>query len=100
MAVLVAQGYRQAMAGIALPNPASVRLHEAVGFAPVGVYRAVGWKLGEWHDVGWWQRELASSGFGDAPPAPVPVSALPTDVLEAALAWRGASPAADVQAGR
>ncbi len=99
LAVLVAQGYRQAMAGIALPNPASVRLHESVGFAPVGVYRAVGWKLGAWHDVGWWQRGLASSAIG-APQAPVPLTALPTDVLEAALAWRGPSPAGDVQAGR
>jgi phosphinothricin acetyltransferase len=54
-AVLTAQGYVNAFAGIALPNDASVGLHEALGFAPLGVYRRVGYKLGEWRDVGWWQ---------------------------------------------
>lgn len=47
-----------AFAGIALPNDASIALHEAMGFAPVGIYREVGWKLGGWRDVGWWQRLL------------------------------------------
>ena len=47
-----------AFAGIALPNDASIGLHEAVGFTPVGIYRQVGWKLGAWRDVGWWQRLL------------------------------------------
>jgi phosphinothricin acetyltransferase len=55
---LVTLGYYQVFAGIALPNPASVALHEAVGFKPVGVYHNVGFKLGAWHDVGWWQLEL------------------------------------------
>jgi L-amino acid N-acyltransferase YncA len=53
-----ALGYVCAFAGIALPNPASVALHEAMGFTPVGVYRNVGFKLGEWRDVGWWQLRL------------------------------------------
>lgn len=57
-AVLNAQGYANAFAGITLPSPASVGLHEHVGFTPVGVYRRVGYKLGAWHDVGWWQRSL------------------------------------------
>ncbi|MCW1381985.1 GNAT family N-acetyltransferase [Novosphingobium sp. KCTC 2891] len=52
------KGFHAAFAGIALPNPASVVLHEAMGFSPVGVYRQVGWKLGAWRDVGWWQRLL------------------------------------------
>lgn len=52
--VLTRQGYRTAHAGIALPNPASVALHGSMGFSPVGVFREVGWKLGAWHDVGWW----------------------------------------------
>ncbi len=51
-------GYYSALAGIALPNPASVTLHEAMGFRPIGVYRKIGYKLGAWHDVGWWQRQL------------------------------------------
>lgn len=56
--LLAARGYHAAFAGIALPNDASVGLHEAMGFAPVGIYREVGWKLGGWRDVGWWQRLL------------------------------------------
>lgn len=51
-------GYHAAFAGIALPNRASVGLHEAMGFEPVGIYREVGRKFGAWHDVGWWQRLL------------------------------------------
>ena len=55
---LVALGYCQAFAGITLPNVASVALHRAVGFQPVGVSERVGHKLGAWHDVSLWQREL------------------------------------------
>jgi phosphinothricin acetyltransferase len=59
-AILEAQRYRLACAGITLPNAASVGLHESMGFVPVGVYRRVGYKLGAWRDVGWWQRPLAA----------------------------------------
>lgn len=59
-------GYVSLFAGIALPNDASVALHEAVGFRPVGVYRSVGFKHGQWRDVGWWQRMLV-----DPPASPV-----------------------------
>jgi phosphinothricin acetyltransferase len=55
---LKVQGFHAAFAGIALPNPASIALHEAMGFASIGTYREVGWKLGGWRDVGWWQRLL------------------------------------------
>jgi phosphinothricin acetyltransferase len=51
-------GFHAAFAGIALPNSASVGLHESVGFTPVGVYREVGFKFGRYHDVGWWQMLL------------------------------------------
>jgi phosphinothricin acetyltransferase len=57
-ALLRLQGYYAAHAGITLPNAGSVGLHEALGFRPVGVYRSVGYKLGAWHDVGWWQLTL------------------------------------------
>ena len=56
---LEAQGFAQAIGAITLPNAASVRLHEALGFDRAGTYRQVGYKLGEWHDVGLWQRALA-----------------------------------------
>ena len=52
------KGFHAAFAGIALPNPASIALHESVGFAPLGVYREVGFKFGRYHDVGWWQKLL------------------------------------------
>jgi L-amino acid N-acyltransferase YncA len=51
-------GYHAAFAGIALPNAGSIALHEAFGFTPLGIYREVGWKMGGWRDVGWWQRLL------------------------------------------
>lgn len=55
---LAARGYRQAVAGMTLPNDASMGLHTALGFEPVGVFRAVGWKHGQWHDVAFAQRPL------------------------------------------
>jgi phosphinothricin acetyltransferase len=54
-------GYARALAGIALPNAASVGLHEAFGFRGIGVFERVGYKLGAWHDVGWWQLDLVGS---------------------------------------
>jgi len=56
--ILTLQGFYNVYAGIALPNPASVALHELLGFLPIGVYNAVGYKLGAWHDVGWWHLSL------------------------------------------
>ncbi len=55
---LKALGYYNAYAGITLPNAGSVGLHESFGFIPVGIYRNVGFKLGRWWDVGWWQKRL------------------------------------------
>jgi phosphinothricin acetyltransferase len=70
---LTALGYHQAFAGIALPNAASVALHESLGFEALGVYRNVGFKLGAWRDVGWWQKALcAPSRFPAAPSAFAP----------------------------
>jgi phosphinothricin acetyltransferase len=68
--ILLQLNYRQAFAGIALPNDASIGLHESVGFVALGIYRRVGYKLGAWHDVGWWQAELSSSDT--APGALIP----------------------------
>lgn len=56
--ILAERGFHAAFAGIAQPNEGSVALHQAMGFEPVGIYREVGWKLGAWRDVGWWQRLL------------------------------------------
>lgn len=56
--VLEAQGFAQAIAAITLPNEASVRLHEGLGFHQVGTYERVGFKFREWRSVGLWQRPL------------------------------------------
>jgi phosphinothricin acetyltransferase len=67
LAMLPLQGYVNAYAGVTLPNPASVGLHEAMGFQPVGVYRRVGFKCGAWYDVAWYQRPLQTL-MGEPPP--------------------------------
>jgi phosphinothricin acetyltransferase len=64
------RGFRLLVAGITLPNDASVGMHEALGFEPVGVYRNIGWKTGQWWDVGWWQLDL---GAPEEEPPPEPV---------------------------
>jgi L-amino acid N-acyltransferase YncA len=61
------QGFHAAHAGITLPNAASVGLHEALGFRLIGVYPRVGYKMGAWHDVGWWQLELRERAGEPAP---------------------------------
>lgn len=74
---LRAQGYAALLAGIALPNEASVRLHEAAGFTPAGVHRAVGWKAGAWRDVGYWELRLHAT------------SAPPLELRSVASVWPG-----------
>ncbi len=66
--LLAVQRYHNAYAGIVLPNPASVGLHESLGFQPVGIYRRVGFKLGAWRDVGWWQLALREHAIPPEPP--------------------------------
>jgi L-amino acid N-acyltransferase YncA len=73
--VLRLQGYRTALAVLTLPNPASEGLHRAMGFARVGVFRNVGYKLGAWHDVAWLEMPLLEHTA--EPPAPVPLPRLP-----------------------
>ena len=65
------QGFYAAHAGVTLPNAASVGLHGSLGFRPVGVYRGVGYKLGGWRDVGWWQLELRDRAGEPSPPKPM-----------------------------
>jgi L-amino acid N-acyltransferase YncA len=58
LAELQQRGFCQAFACIALPNPASVAMHEKLGFVQAGSFRSVGRKFGRWHDIAWLQREL------------------------------------------
>jgi len=59
------RGFHSAIGGIALPNTASVRLHERLGFVAAGVIQQAGWKFAKWHDLGFWQLRLAGA---DVPP--------------------------------
>jgi L-amino acid N-acyltransferase YncA len=52
------RGYLRAVAGMTVPNDPSEGLHRALGFAPVGTYRRIGWKHGAWRDVRWMQLDL------------------------------------------
>jgi phosphinothricin acetyltransferase len=58
LAELKQLGVHAVLGGIALPNEASVALHERLGFEKVGQLREVGWKLQRWVDVGYWEKRL------------------------------------------
>ena len=68
--ILEAQGFTQAFGAISLPNPASVALHEHLGFTRAGTYKQVGWKQNGWWDVGLWQRPLAPATTPPTEPEP------------------------------
>lgn len=70
--MLAGQGYYNAYAGITLPNDASVGFHAALGFEPIGVYRKIGFKHGQWHDVAWFARALREHDAPQSPPASLP----------------------------
>ncbi len=58
LAELAAKGFRSAIAGIALPNDASLALHRRFGFESVGIVRDAGWKHDRWHDVEFLQKRF------------------------------------------
>lgn len=82
--ILVLQGYYNAYAGVTLPNPGSERLHQVMGFQPIGIYRGVGHKAGAWHDVAWFELWLQSRS--PHPSFPVNINSwCNTDKLQFAL---------------
>ena len=66
-ACLRLQGYFNAYAGITLPNPASVTIHETMGFTCVGALKDDGYKFGQWHSVGWWELPLQKRAVPHTP---------------------------------
>ena len=66
---LIAAGFVNAFAGTTLPNARSVALFESFGFEKIAHQKKVGFKLGEWHDVGWWQLQVQEPS---SPPPPRP----------------------------
>ncbi len=81
--ILVLQGYFKAYAGVTLPNPGSVGLHESMGFTPVGIYHGVGYKAGAWRDVGWWEMALQ-------PECAEPDEPRSVQMIQQSAAWREA----------
>jgi len=69
---LEAQGFKRVIGGMTVPNAASAALHAALGFERVGVFHEVGFKFGRWHDVEFWEKQLAP--LEEAPREPLPVS--------------------------
>ncbi|MFC1532396.1 arsinothricin resistance N-acetyltransferase ArsN1 family B [Thermodesulfobacteriota bacterium] len=65
------QGFFIAYAGITLPNTGSIGLHKSVGFQKIGVYHGVGYKVGAWHDVSWWELFLQPEKTHPAEPKKV-----------------------------
>jgi phosphinothricin acetyltransferase len=57
---LRAQKYHALIGGISIPNPASIALHEKLGFQKIGHFKEVGWKFNQWIDVGYWELLLDS----------------------------------------
>jgi phosphinothricin acetyltransferase len=68
--ILREQRFLNAYAGIALPNPGSVALHEAIGMRPTATYIRVGWKHGQWLDVVWLHLPLVNE-LPSPPPEPI-----------------------------
>ncbi|WP_423360303.1 arsinothricin resistance N-acetyltransferase ArsN1 family B [Pseudomonas citronellolis] len=66
--ILAKQGFNAAYAGIALPNAGSIGLHEQLGFRHIGTFLQVSFKLGQWHDVGYWRLELGSPSNSPSDP--------------------------------
>ncbi len=69
--VLCEQGYLNVIGVIALPNDASVNLHENLGFKKIGVFENMGYKINGWRDTGWWQLELNPMPSNPQPPQPI-----------------------------
>jgi phosphinothricin acetyltransferase len=69
--LLKCQGMTSVLACITVPNSESVNFHEDFGFLKVGEFRANGYKLGQWHNVGWWELDLNPDR---SDPCPEPLS--------------------------
>jgi L-amino acid N-acyltransferase YncA len=78
--ILQLQGLRNIYAGITLPNESSVRLHEKCGFKHFATYENIGYKLGRWHTVGWWNLRL--NDYDPDPPPPLKTSELKPQTVE------------------
>ena len=74
--MLVLQNIRTVFGIVTLPNTASERLHESLGFSRTGLYRNTGYKCGKWHDVVWFEKNIA-------PHTPDPIPFIPIGKIAA-----------------
>jgi phosphinothricin acetyltransferase len=81
--ILRLQGFRNVYAVINLPNEKSVQFHESCGFTYFATYEKVGYKLGQWKNVGWWQ--LSINDYTGEPLSPVKFSELDKDLWRSIL---------------
>lgn len=79
--VMRLQGINQAVGAITLPGAASVAMHESMGFTAAGVWSQCGFKLGQWWDVGIWQKALQAAAISPSPITPFPALASATDLF-------------------
>lgn len=79
-AIVKYQGCRNVYAGITLPNEKSVSFHKKFGFSKIAEYKNIGYKLGKWNTVSWW--ELQVNDYSDEPKAPVKFSDMDSGLLE------------------
>lgn len=74
--ILLLQRFVNVFAGVTLPNPASENFHRSLGFTEIGVFKNIGYKLGKWNDVRWFQLQL--SEWKTEPGEPLLIGAVAT----------------------
>lgn len=87
--LLKLQGIRTVYGCVTFPNPRSERLHEKQRFRRIGTLRRAGFKCGAWHDVTWFEKEIAA--YDVPPPEPVPFSRLAPEQIRGILAGYSAA---------
>ena len=80
--LLRAQNVCRLLAGVALPNDASERFHQKMGFELVGTYERTGYKMGQWWDIRWYQLEINDT---TEPLEPIPFPDLDKALVERVL---------------
>ena len=81
--ILKIQGYVNAYAVITLPNDRSVAFHKKFGFSYLTTYKKIGYKLGQWHDVGWMQYEVVP--HKEDPSDPIKFPAIESSAIDTIL---------------
>jgi L-amino acid N-acyltransferase YncA len=76
------QGFYSIYAGVGLPNEQSVGFHKALGFKEVGIFKKVGYKMGNWHDTQWFQMALQTLQIEPMPPRLLTAPAIQDLVFE------------------